>query len=331
MQIADVRTNSQPVTYAPPIPAGGLQPISVACSPNSGTAFPIGATHVTCTGSDASTPARTAACNFNVTLVPFVPPVPVLSVTKFLAVGDSITAGENGDEPFVLDDPRYLQGGPCVTGDVASPAWLDYHNAYPSWLTTFLRQRYTSQTPVVINCGQRGEVTAQGYARLIGELPVWQPDVVLILEGVNDLPSGSSPRGGDIIGNLRSDIQLAKGAGAKVFLSTMTPIAHQGFRVDQTQRANVAPMNAQIRGLAAEQGVPLVDAEAAFLAQSDYETTLIDSDGLHCTPAGHRLIAQLFFDKIRATLESAPSSASSRAQIQVRPQPDRQPVGVHKG
>jgi lysophospholipase L1-like esterase len=318
------------VSFADPVAAGGLAPISVACTPVSGTAFALGATHVTCNGTDSATPARTAACGFTVTLVPYVPPVPVISVTKFLAVGDSITAGENGIDEFDLDDPRYVQDGPCVAMGTPSPQFLDYVNSYPSLLGGMLSKRYTSQTLTMINCGQRGEMTAGGLRRLRDELPLYKPDVLLLLEGVNNLPSTAVPSGtGDVIGDLRTDILLAKAAGAKVLLSTMTPIASQGERVDLVQRANVAPMNVRIRALAAEQGVPLVDSEALFLSRTDYERSLLDTDGLHCTPEGYRVIAQGFFDKIQPAFE-VPSSSPSRQKVQVSAPAQRQPVGIRK-
>src|SRR6185369_3943719 len=113
-QVADVLTPTQVVTYAAPGHDGGLAPISITCAPPSGAAFPLGTTNVSCAGSDAATPPRTAACAFKVTLAPYVPPVPVLSVTRFMAVGDSLTAGDNGDNDDNLTDPLYSDLGPCV-------------------------------------------------------------------------------------------------------------------------------------------------------------------------------------------------------------------------
>ena len=53
-----------------------------------GDVFPVGPTRVTCTATDAA--AATATCGFDVN----VQRVPQLTRTKFLAFGDSVTAGE---------------------------------------------------------------------------------------------------------------------------------------------------------------------------------------------------------------------------------------------
>ncbi len=76
------------VTYAVPSPAGGRAPATVNCSPASGDVFPVGPTRVTCTATDAA--AATATCTFDVTVAR----VPQLTRTRFLAFGDSVTAGE---------------------------------------------------------------------------------------------------------------------------------------------------------------------------------------------------------------------------------------------
>src|SRR4030095_4993527 len=95
IRIEDVAGTTRPVTFAPAMSSGGVAPVSVTCTPASGAPFPLGTTTVTCSGADAAMPARTAECQLTVTLAAF---VPVLTLTKFLAFGDSITAGEINDD-----------------------------------------------------------------------------------------------------------------------------------------------------------------------------------------------------------------------------------------
>ena len=71
----------------PPV-TSGQGTVNVTCSPGSGSNFPIGTTEVTCTATDSL--SRTGTCAFNVTINK----LPTLSKTKYLAYGDSITAGE---------------------------------------------------------------------------------------------------------------------------------------------------------------------------------------------------------------------------------------------
>src|ERR1700730_17539280 len=95
--------NPVAVTYADPTFTGGQSPFTLACTPVSGATYPVGATMVTCTITDAQ--RRTSNCTFPVTVV--MPPPPRLSVTTFMAFGDSITWGEDGANSSVMSQsPR---------------------------------------------------------------------------------------------------------------------------------------------------------------------------------------------------------------------------------
>ena len=76
------------ITFQAPEATRGQSPVTVACSPESGSTFPIGLTTVTCTATDAL--ERQATCQFNVTVTK----LPQLSRLRYMAFGDSITAGE---------------------------------------------------------------------------------------------------------------------------------------------------------------------------------------------------------------------------------------------
>src|SRR4029453_11805072 len=87
-------------------------PISSSCSPASGSRFALGATLITCTAEDAR--HLTASCSFEVQIRAAPPRPPQLSATRFVAFGDSITAGVTATclrvTPFMtfLDTMRLL-------------------------------------------------------------------------------------------------------------------------------------------------------------------------------------------------------------------------------
>ncbi|MGE3512815.1 MAG: HYR domain-containing protein, partial [Vicinamibacterales bacterium] len=91
------------VTFSPTTTLGA-EPVTTVCTPPSGTSFAIGTTAVTCTATDAR--QRVASCSFSVT----VEQPPRLSVTRFVAFGDSMTWGEDGSAftvaPFDLSVDR---------------------------------------------------------------------------------------------------------------------------------------------------------------------------------------------------------------------------------
>jgi len=145
-----------------------------------------------------------------------------------------------------------------------------------------------------------------GVTRLPTVLPSEMPDVVLLLEGVNDVNNRRAAAIPDVASALHTMIGQARGRGAQVFLGTLLPErpgACRGYAP-----AFIPPANDQIRALAGTDNVPLIDLYAAFGA--DAPSTLIGFDGLHPTAAGYELIAQTFFDSIRKNLEVA--SAQSR-------------------
>ena len=131
------------VTFDAPAVTDGQGSVSVSCSPESGTAFPVGATTVNCTATDSLN--RTATCSFAVAVTK----LPTLSKTRFLAFGDSITAGE---VTFPISSLNGGQG--LITKQVVVPS-----AAYPTVLAKTLQARYPSQEDsiVVANYGVGGE------------------------------------------------------------------------------------------------------------------------------------------------------------------------------
>ena len=78
-------------------------------------------------------------------------------------------------------------------------------------------------------------------------------------------------------------------------------------------------LNDLIRGLAAQENVPLVDLYQALVENAG---EYIGGDGLHPTQSGYIRIAQAFFDSITQTLELSPSIGSAgvrgRSRLKVR-------------
>jgi acyl-CoA thioesterase-1 len=265
-------SQSATVAYSTPMASGGDPPLAVTCAPASGSAFPPGPTTVMCMATDALN--QTARCTFAVTVVLS----QQLSVTSVLAFGDSLTAG-------------------AVT--VGDQLVVDPSMAYPMVLQMLLGQRYTAQRIVVIGDGVVGETALQGAARLPGELASHHPDVVLLLEGVNDL-HGPLPDGGipEALSGISTMIQETRSAGIHILVGTMTPANPGALRPDTA--ALIAPFNAQMIPLAQANGATVVDLYSAFLTDvPDW----IGPDGLHLTAAGYEEMAQVFFSALRTNFE----------------------------
>lgn len=256
---------------AAPTTAGGAAPVAVTC--DAPTAFPVGTTRVTCTATDAL--ERTATCSFRVqVLAP-----PVIRYTRYLAFGDSLTAGEVS---------------PAPTLRVLSPT-----DAYPYRLQNLLQGRYRTQSVLVVNDGVPGETaTEEGLLRFSGELWRYRPEVVLIMEGTNDLITRSPDR---IVAALEGMVRDAAERGVVPVVATIPPA--QPSRRDP---AAIAALNSLIRDLARRRQVVSVDVYAAM------NLSMIGQDGLHPTPDGYEVMAQTFFQALVAAFESPAKSSAQR-------------------
>lgn len=273
-----------PTTSGGAVGANGVSLATVVCTPSSASLFPVGTTDVRCTATGAG---ETASCSFAVTVTP---PIPRLSRTRFLAFGDSMTSGEVSQATLA----RLGDGAPNYRLIVIPAA------SYPTQLLTRLRARYTAQTAAldVINAGKPGEWAEDGAVRLPGVLSVSRPEVVLLLEGLNELsalgPSGVQ-RATLAIDAMAKEV---RNRGLRLFLATLPPTRSTGPRA--LPASLIQSLNSQIRATATGEGAVLVDLHGALLTDV---TRFIGPDGAHPTEAGYQKIADTFLSAIRADLE----------------------------
>ena len=272
------------INYETPSTSNGQGSVTVSCSPPPGQMFPIGTTAVSCTATD--TLNRTATCSFNVT----VSKLPTLSKTRYLAFGDSITAGE---VTFPINSLITGQGG--ITKQIVVPA-----AAYPTVLLNTLRGRYASQASLmeVFNYGMGGEKVVNTRNRYLSALNATRPEVLLLMEGANDIPAGEDGAASAAAAEIRVWVAEAKARGIRVFLATPPPGRPGGNRtinplllVDYANR---------MRRVAELEGVQLVDIYTLMLPDAQ---RYIGVDGLHPNELGYARLADLFFQAIQGALE----------------------------
>jgi lysophospholipase L1-like esterase len=261
------------VTFDTPVAQGGQAPVAVTCSPASGTSFPLGDSPVSCTATDAIN--RTATCSFTVT----VDPVPVIAKTQFMAFGDSMTEGQTSATPTVLV--------------------LNAEDAYPTKLQAMLRDRYVDQNPTVVNEGAGGHLAEKDFPRFQDAMRSNMPEVVLLLEGANDLNTYGESSIPKIVGALEQMVNDARSRGAVVFLATLPPQNPDG---KNGHHADLLPeLNKQIAATAKDEGATLVDLYGELGTWMGY----IGVDGLHPTAEGYTRIAEIWRDAIEARLETS--------------------------
>lgn len=271
------------VTFAAPVVSGGILPIQTQCTPASGTTFPVGTTRVECRASDVTS---AATCAFSVVVQP--PPTPRLSVTTFLAFGDSLTEGK--------------------TSLAGSPWQLTLESAYTFKLLALLQERYTEQAITVLNEGLGGQEAGNPaeLTRLERALDANRPDAVLLMEGANDLLNKGETAVPRIIDGLDAMVRRAQARGVRVVLASLPPQNPNGVR---GRNAPIVPMlNDEIKSLAQSRAAAFVDLFAAF----NGDLTLVGSDGLHLTSAGYETVARAFYDTIVETLEVRTTTSARR-------------------
>lgn len=196
---------------------------------------------------------------------PTTPTVTSIKSRRVLTFGDSLTLGTttSGGRTFVVSRPY-----PAVLGDLL---------------------RTLNSESSTLNAGVGGEATMLGAGRFPGALAGSGANVVLILEGINDVrrlfPADS------IVANLRSMVLTAKAQGIAAIIGTiprerLSPGNPTGPLIDE--------VNGQIRVMAAQEGIPVADF---FSSLSD---ALISEDGFHPTQAGYEVMAQVAFQVITA-------------------------------
>lgn len=271
------------VSFDTPAASDGQGSVTVACDPQSGRTFPIGTTAVTCTATDSLN--RTGSCSFNITVAK----IPQLSRTRFLAFGDSVTAGE-----VTFPVGTLLRSG-GITRQVVVPS-----AAYPTILIKALQARYTAQADAIIvaNYGAGGEKAIEARDRFFAALNIVRPEVVLMMQGYNDIPGGMNGAASGAASEMRVMAAEARLRGMRVFIATLAPPRPNGNRT--IGQIFIDDYNNRMRDLAAREGAVLVDVYAGLLPDV---TRYIGVDGLHPTEAGYAKIADLFFTAIQNTLE----------------------------
>ena len=267
---------------------------TVSCAPASGSTFPVGTTAIICTATDAT--QRTASCTFNVV----VQRSPRIGLTNFVAFGDSITWGENGqpDVSCGVTTTSTLE----TLGQIRPLIQYPDAQQYPTVLRGLLAARYLAQaaTIAVANRGKPGERAGapDTLVRFNSVLAGSAYQAVLLMEGTNDIFSGDNTQIPTAIAGLRAMIRSAKQRNVRPFLATVPPMVLGGSRACGYQV--VPQLNLAITALASQESVTLIDVYGGFgTSYAQY----FGSDGLHPNDQGYAKIADIFFNALRQALE----------------------------
>ncbi len=212
------------------------------------------------------------------------PPPAALGGTRFVAFGDSVTSGtlSRFDAAFLYDDPAH---------------------SYPVRVQLSLQHIFPLQAAqfTVINAGAPGERAVDARQRMATVLRTYDPDGVLLLEGINDMTFGAGPL--EAAAAVRGLIDVARTFNVTVLVG-LTPQTYASVYPNGETRPQAAehivPFNNELRRLTAGmQNVHVVDLYTAF----GTNRSLMGADGLHPTEAGYELMAATFVQAIETVFQ----------------------------
>jgi lysophospholipase L1-like esterase len=223
-------------------------------------------------------------------LPPPPPPPPLgykLGITRVLAFGDSMTAGTTS--PTVSF--RAFDAG--------------LRESYPFKLQTLLTARYSEQTITVTNGGKAGNSAWQDRDRFNSFIADTSPDLVLLMEGANDLNSIVPPAVNAAIdtavGSMEDMVRDAVRRNLPVLLMTLPPQRTGGSKAGGVEYLD--RFNSGLKTMAAKKGASIVDVNARL------PLSLVGQDGLHPTELGYQTLADILFEEIKTRYEVSVSTA----------------------
>jgi lysophospholipase L1-like esterase len=151
-----------------------------------------------------------------------------------------------------------------------------------------------------IDRGISGQTTPQMLIRFRPDVINLKPKVVVILAGTNDIAGNTGPMTNEEIqGNLQSMSELAKAAGIKVVLASITPVSAYHVAPNGVPQTTSRPMdrikaiNAWIKQYAAATGHVYLDYFSAMTDASGLLQEDLSQDDLHPNAKGYAIMGPL--------------------------------------
>jgi len=178
--------------------------------------------------------------------------------------------------------------------------------SYPFKLQTAMAARYSAQTVSIFNAGIAGRKASEDRSRLADAISETSPELVLLLEGANDLNSIVGPgtnAGVDFaVGSMEDLVKDTVRRNIPIMLATLPPQRAGAPKAGGVEL--LGKYNNDLKTMAAKKGAILVDVNAEF------PLALIGQDGLHPTELGYERLAEIFLEAIKQQYEITPPSGS---------------------
>jgi lysophospholipase L1-like esterase len=170
------------------------------------------------------------------------------------------------------------------------------------WLK--IQPDFFSNKPYYIGRGISGQTTPQMLVRFRQDVIELQPDVVVILAGVNDIAGNTGPTTNEkIVGNIISMIELAHANEIKVILCSVLPAANFNWRPNDKAAETIIQLNQLIQSYAKQQHIPYVDYHTAMADAKNGLPKEFSEDGVHPNLKGYQTMSPLLEKAINEVLK----------------------------
>jgi lysophospholipase L1-like esterase len=187
------------------------------------------------------------------------------SEKTILALGDSITAGSRAFRS-PAEVPPVGRGNP----ESQYAYWL--HARYPAW--------------TISNRGISAQTSADIAARLDRELNLTNPQIVILMAGVNDIYRGYPQE--TLRSNLQTMYERIQARGIPLMVLTILP--YRGLTVQKFDQLN--EINRWIESYALQHQLGFCDTYHVLSSKSNPLSLSTTQDGLHPDPQGYRLMGE---------------------------------------
>ncbi len=168
-----------------------------------------------------------------------------------------------------------------LMGDSITEFWLQIHPEF------FKDKPY-------IDRGISGQTTSQVLIRFRPDAINLQPDVVVILAGVNDVAGNTGPTTPEkILGNIKSMVELAKANAIKVILCAVLPANDFYWRPNDKAAETIIHLNQLIHSYAKQHHIPYVDYHTAMADSKNGLPKEFSNDGVHPNLKGYQTMEPL--------------------------------------
>lgn len=148
-----------------------------------------------------------------------------------------------------------------------------------------------------LNRGIGGQTTVQMLIRFYPDVIALQPKAVIIFGGTNDIAGNLGPVTLESVeNNLAAMADMARGAGIRVIMASVTPVCDLPGRPPMTTGrppATILELNAWIKSYAAAHDAIYLDYYSATVDDKGFFKADMTADGLHPTMKGYEAMNPL--------------------------------------